>query len=159
MRGRKPLPANVHRINGNPSKLSTSELRGSPNAPVAIPAPPAHLAGEAMAEWHRITAELVRLGLVSQIDMVALALYCSAWGEFAHAQQHIAELNGELIVRHPNGFQGPSPWLAIRDKAAERCRRMLTEFGLSPSSRSRVKAASQGELFGDGSPAGEYFDG
>jgi len=156
MKGRKPLPKNVHVLRGNPSKLSADELRAGVKPSVEVPQPPAHLAGEALVEWGRITAELEQLGLVTAIDRAALTLYCEAWQECAHAQQRIAALNGELIVRHPNGFEGPSPWLAIRDRAAEKCRKLLVEFGMSPSSRSRVQASPQGDLFGDDGPGG-YF--
>lgn len=155
MKGRKPLPANVHRLHGNPSKLSADKLRDGVSPAVEVPAPPSHLAGEALTEWHRITAELAALRLVSAIDRAALTMYVEAWATYTHALQRIAALDGELIVKHPNGFQGPSPWLAIRDKAGEQCRRLLVEFGMSPSSRSRVKASSQGDLFSDDN--GGYF--
>lgn len=158
MRGRKPKPPILHIVNGNPSKKPASELRDGVQPVIEVPPPPPHLAGEALAEWHRITAELAQLGLVTAIDRAALTMYCEAWGEFAHAQQRIAELEGELIVTHRNGFQGPSPWLAIRDKAAEKCRKLLVEFGMSPSSRSRVKASPQGDLFGGDSTGGRYFE-
>lgn len=156
-KGRPPLPKNVHLLRGNPSKLSPAELAGGVNPTVEIPQPPAHLSGEALAEWDRITSALAKIGLVSTIDRGALAMYCQHWATYVHAQEKLAELKGELVVRHPNGFEGPSPWLAIAAKAGESCRRLLVEFGMSPSSRSRVKAGSQPDLFGDDDGIGSYF--
>lgn len=157
MRGRKPLPKNVHLIRGNPSKLSRDQLKDDVNPIVEIPAPPPNLAGEALAEWHRITLELVTIGLVTNIDRAALVMYCESWAQYSHACAKIADLNGELVVQHPNGFKGPSPWLAIRDKAAEQCRKLLTEFGMSPSSRSRVQPSRQLDLFDDENNGKGYF--
>lgn len=157
MRGRKPLPKNVHILQGNASKLPRHELRPENGPPVEIPSPPAHLVGEALAEWARITEELAALGLVAAVDRAGLTLYCEAWATFVRAGEEIARLDGDLVVTHPNGFKGPSPWLAIRDKAAEQCRRMLAEFGMSPSSRTRVRATGQQmDLFEDPRNTG-YF--
>lgn len=149
MKGRKPLPPNVHLLRGNPSKLSAEQLNGAVRPEVEIPQPPESLAGEALAEWHRIAAELCALGLVAAVDRAALVMYCEAWAQFEHARQKIAALNGNLIVTHKNGFEGPTPWLRIRDQAAEQCRKLLVEFGMSPSSRSRVQASPQRGLFDD----------
>lgn len=127
MRGRKPLPKNVHVLRGNPSKLAKRELTGNRRAPaVEIPNPPDHLAGEALAEWQRITAELHSLGLVSAIDRAALVLYSESWGLYVLASEQIKAMAGALVVSHPNGFKGPSPWLGIRDKALEQCRHLYT---------------------------------
>jgi len=157
MRGRKPLPRNVHLLRGNPSGLSKQELSGNRGPAVKIPTPPDHLGGEALAEWGRITGELYSLGLVTAIDRAALALYCESWGLYVQASEQLKALGGALVVEHPNGFKGPSPWLGIRDKAAEQCRRLLVEFGMSPSSRSRAQTG-QLDLFDEQDKAvSSYF--
>lgn len=157
MRGRKPLPRNVHLLRGNPSKLSRHELAGNRTPVVEIPDPPDHLAGEGLAEWQRITAELHRLGLVSAIDRAALVLYCESWALYVQASEQIKALGGALVVEHPNGFKGPSPWLGIRDKAVEQCRRLLVEFGMSPSSRSRAQNSQQLDLFDEEAEGGRRY--
>lgn len=157
MRGRKPLPKNVHLLRGNPSKLHRSDLTSNRDPAVKIPDPPDHLAGEGLAEWQRITAELHSLGLVSAIDRAALVLYCESWALYVQASEQIKSLGGALVVEHPNGFRGPSAWLGIRDKALEQCRRLLVEFGMSPSSRSRAQASQQRDLFNDAEDGNGYF--
>lgn len=157
MKGRKPLPKNVHVLRGNPSKLPAEKLNGGVRAATEIPAPPRNLKGEALKEWKRITAELAQLGLVTAIDRAALTMYCESWAQYSHALQKIAALDGELIVTHKNGFMGPSAWLAIRDKAAEQCRKLLVEFGMSPSSRARVTASPQSDLFDDHGGPGRFI--
>ena len=47
-----------------------------------IPPVPAHLTDEAKVEWGRISQELYQLGLLSNIDRAALAMYCQSWLTF-----------------------------------------------------------------------------
>lgn len=150
-RGPKPLPANVHMLRGNPSKLSTHQLRDGIAPKVEIPACPKHLKGAALKEWKRITVELEVLGLVSKIDRAALAMYCTAWGRYVEAEEKIQAL-GEagLVDETPNGFRVQSVWLNIANKAMEQCKSFLSEFGMSPSARSRVTP---------GDTTGDLFDG
>lgn len=149
-RGPKPLPANVHLLRGNPSKLTTAQLSDGVSPRVEIPDAPRHLKGEALKEWKRVSVELEKLGLVSQIDRAALSMYCVAWGRHVDAENKLREL-GELglVDETPNGFKVQGAWLNISNKAMEQCAKYLAEFGMSPSSRSRVTpSVVQGDLFG-----------
>lgn len=148
-RGPAPLPANVHLLRGNPSKKSAAELNGGVSPDVEIPAPPRHLKGEALKEWKRITPEMLKLGLVSKIDRAALAMYCTSWGRHVDAENKIRELGDDgLITKVKNGFELHSVWLNISNKAMEQCHKFLSEFGMSPSARSRVTPGSlQQDLF------------
>ena len=77
-RGPKPLPANVHRLHGNPGKRPLNDGEVQPD--VEIPDCPKHLLPEARKFWRRLTPELEQLGLVSRIDQAALSLACQEWG-------------------------------------------------------------------------------
>ncbi len=144
-RGPKPLPPNVHNLRGNPSKKPLGALLGGVHPLVEIPGCPAHLLPEARKEFKRIAVELEELGLVSQMDRAALVAYCTAWAETVQCEKKIAELNkadpkGEagLIGYTPNGYQQMSVWVQIRNRAYERMGKFMAEFGMSPSSRTRV---------------------
>ena len=146
-RGPKPLPANVHLLRGNASKLPMHQLRDGIAPPVEIPNQPRHLKGAALKEWKRITVELEKLGLISQIDRAALAMYCTAWGRYVDAEEKLLELGESGMVDvTPNGFQVQGVWLNIANKAMDQCKSFLAEFGMSPSSRSRV---TPGDMTGD----------
>lgn len=149
-RGPKPLPANVHLLRGNPSKKPMAELRDSVAPEVDLPSAPKHLSGEALKEWRRIGKELKALGLVTRIDRAVLALYCTAWGRYVDAEKRIAEMGEKgLVDETPNGFMVQSAWLNVSNKAQEQCLKYLSEFGMSPSARSRVTpSVLQGDLFG-----------
>lgn len=144
-RGPKPLPANVHQLRGNPSKLPAARFSDGVQPPVEIPNCPPHLQPDAKKEWKRIAIELEALGLITKIDRAALAAYCSAWAEMVFCEQKISELNGNdpsgvagLVTVTPSGYSQMSVWTQIRNRAADRMMKFGAEFGMSPSSRSRV---------------------
>ena len=148
-RGPKPLPANVHMLRGNPSKKSSAQLRDAISPDVEIPAPPRHLRGEALKEWKRVSIELEKLGLISQIDRAALSMYCTVWGRYVAAEDKLRELGDHgMVDETPNCFEVHGVWLNISNKAMEQCLKFLAEFGMSPAARSRVTpAALQIDLF------------
>ena len=89
-RGPKPLPANVHRLRGNPSKLAFSGLADSVDPAIEVPGVPRHLWPEARKEWRRISQELVDNRLISKLDRAALALYCQWWAKWVWAEEQFA---------------------------------------------------------------------
>lgn len=171
-RGPKSLPANVHLLRGNPSKKPLADLLGELHPEVDIPSCPRHLWAEARKEWRRISAELAKYGLISELDRSALALYCQAWARWVWAEEQLrramdlaeqrrleAEAKGEVWtggdgfqVPTPNGSFTYSPFWVAANKAADQVDKFLASFGLSPSSRTRVSPSQnrQRELFPEG---------
>ena len=144
-RGPKPLPDNVHRLHGNPSKKPLSALLDGVHPEVEIPKCPPHLQAEAKKEWKRVSIELEKLGLITRIDRAALAAYCAAWAELVFCEKKIEAINaadedGEkgLATKTPSGYVQMSVWVQIRNRAYDRMMKFAAEFGMSPSSRSRV---------------------
>ena len=74
MAGRKKLPTNLKILKGTQraDRVNPNEPMPDPNIPEA----PDFLSKDALIEWGRITAQLFKLGLLTDIDMAALALYC-----------------------------------------------------------------------------------
>jgi P27 family predicted phage terminase small subunit len=107
--------------------------------PLRLPGCPGHLQGEARKEWQRTGRKLLECGLVTEIDGAALALYCQAWARWVEAEQNLARFG--VVIKSPNGFPIQSPYLAIANKAMDQMTKLLTEFGMSPSSRTRVAVA------------------
>lgn len=136
-RGARPLPRNLKVVHGT---LRTGRQNfDEPTSPVEIPRCPAHLDDEAKREWKRISRDLAGCGLLTRIDRAALALYCEAWGRWVEAEASLRKYG--VVIKAPSGFPMQSPYLAIANKAMEQMRMMLGEFGMSPSSRTRVHAA------------------
>jgi len=145
MRGRKPKPAELKRIEGNPGKRRLPRVLieegvgsprgamrkgGVPNAPLC----PAWLNPSAKSEWHRVAPVLKRLGILHTTDRAALAGYCQAWARWRQAEKG---LDVGLIIRTEHGAaQNPNAAVAVR--YLEICRKFCVEFGMTPSSRGRM---------------------
>lgn len=150
--GVKPLPSNVHRLNGNQSKLSAAELKGRDAVlPVtSIPDAPSHLTESAKAEWDRVTPVLKKLGLITDLDMAALAAYCQAYGRWHEAETKIKELGDKgLVETTPSGYKQMSVLLQVSNRAVDQMHKFMTEFGMTPSNRTSVTPSPQPDLFGD----------
>jgi P27 family predicted phage terminase small subunit len=133
MKGRKPNPARLNRLLGKKAK---GKSHVPPSAPY-LPAPPDHLSEAAKEVWQTLGSQLLEARLVTALDEPAFALLCeayAAWADLitkARTDGPIVKMNGQLV---------PNPYLARADKESEKVRKLLPEFGLSPSSRTRLDA-------------------
>jgi len=134
MAGRRPKPTALKQLAGNPGKraLNSSEPR-----PSGIPKCPAHLDKAAKAEWKRISAELITLGLLTSVDRAALAAYCSAWSRWVTAEESLQRF-GTVIKSPKSNFPIQNPFLGVSNTAVDQMRKFLIEFGMTPASRARL---------------------
>lgn len=137
MRGRPPTPTALKLLKGNPGKrrLESAEPQPLKKAPPC----PKHLVGEARKEWRRITKQLLALGLLTEIDRAALAGYCQAWARWVEAEEAMQKPGFQMITLTGNGYPVLSPWLGVANTALKQMRSFLSEFGMTPSARVRVK--------------------
>lgn len=147
--GPKPKPDRVHYLNGNPSKKPLTGLLDGFQPDAELPECPKHLHDEASAEYRRLGEQLNRYHMVSQLDRGVLAMAAVEWARHVWAESKIAatnavDPNGEagLVDVTPNGFKQMSVYLIISRKAMELYLKFCTEFGLTPSSRTRVTPAN-----------------
>lgn len=138
--GRKPIPTNLKVLRGNPGKraLNANEPKPRARKPIA----PSHLDDEAKREWRRMSDKLFKLGLLTEIDKAALAAYCMAWSRWVQAEESVRKY-GIVMLSPDKGWPIQSPYLAIANKAMEQMTKMLGEFGMTPSSRSRIHVETQ----------------
>lgn len=136
MRGRKPKPTAVKILEGNPGKRPLNDAEPRPTA--KLPPCPKHLNDEAKKEWRRISKELLKAGLLTTIDRAVLATYCQAWGRWVEAEEQLRK-HGP-IVKSPSGYPIQNPYLSVANKAMQQMQKVMPELGMTPSSRSRIKA-------------------
>ena len=139
MRGRKPKPTALKRIEGNPGRRPINGRE--PVAPPDLPSCPQHLAPSAKAEWKRLARVLYDIGLLSRLDRAALAAYCAAYGRWVEAEKKLQET--PALLKTPSGYVQPSPWIGIANRQMEIMAKFMAEMGLTPSSRSRVTVPSR----------------
>ena len=134
MRGRKPKPTHLKILEGNPGHRSVDT--GEPRPELQIPTCPAHLCPSAKAEWKRLAQQLHTLGIMTMLDRAALAAYCQSYGRWVEAERKLKET--PTLLKLPSGYVQHNPLLTIANKQLELMHKYLSEFGLSPVSRSRV---------------------
>lgn len=157
--GRSALPATVHVLNGNRSKKNMADLLDqvkSPAVPVEAPQMPDCLTPDAIAEWERLVPDLILLGLISKLDMMALATYCEAVADWYRFRRKISEANALVdgtdkgdIQTFTTGAKQISVWRQLANDAEKRANTAGAQFGFSPMARRNLKTnpAPQGELF------------
>lgn len=116
--------------------------QAEPNPESKIPDCPDFLTPEAGEEWKRLAKQLFSLGLISDLDRVAFAAYCQNWARYVDAEKNITKYGsvtlGAPSENWPNGYPMQSPYLAVANQAQKEMRAFLLEFGMTPSSRTRI---------------------
>ena len=137
MRGRKPQPTGLKILKGTREDRVN---RDEPTPPEGMPQPPSHLDNLARAEWVSICELLASMGIGSKADAPALVLYCTTYSKWLRARSAIVKHG--LTVASKNGIRA-NPAVAMELAAARLMKDLLVEFGLTPSSRSRIKTAGE----------------
>lgn len=138
MRGRKPKPTEAKRLAGNPGKRKFPE--DEPQLPVEAPDAPEWLDTEALAEWNRMAPQLLAAGTLAKAYRAPLASYCESWSRYVAAVAKVVETGGE-VVKSPAGFPILNPYSSVRNRAQAQMQSLAAEFGLTPSSKTRVMGA------------------
>ena len=133
-RGPTPQPTNLKVLRGNPGKrpLNTAEPRPRPVAPKC----PSWLDSDAKREWRRVAPELERLGLLTLVDMAALAGYCASYSLWKRCTEALDETG--MTFETDKGFVGQRPEVSIAARALADVRAFCVQFGLTPSARARM---------------------
>jgi P27 family predicted phage terminase small subunit len=83
---------------------------------------------------------LAQLGLLTAIDGVAFEAYCTLVARWREAEEALKKTGP--VVKSPSGYPMLSPYYTVANQSLGQMRAYLTEFGLTPSSRSRISVRS-----------------
>jgi P27 family predicted phage terminase small subunit len=139
MRGAKPKPTAIRRLQGNPGKRAWNH--DEPDPPKEMPDCPRHLSDLAREEWDRLAGVLHDMGIFTTVDRAALAAYCQAYGRWAEAEEKLKDT--PVMLKTPSGYVQQNPWLSVANKQLEIMGRYMAELGITPASRSRVRALAE----------------
>lgn len=139
--GRPPKPTILKKLEGTarPDRINDAE----PQPAVAAPRCPAWLEPEARREWRAISAKLLKLGLLTEVDGTALAAYCQSYARWKQAEALISRdgmtfTTGEGMIRL-------RPEVGVSQKERLIMKGYLTMFGLAPSARTNLRGATPEE--------------
>lgn len=138
----KPTPTKLKLLRGNPGQRKSNEKE--PQLAAEIPPAPPHLTDpEAIVEWQRLTQLLYEVGVLARVDANALALYCDAHAVYIEAKKDIAENGFNAVTGTGSIIQRPS--VGVFHRCRTDMLRILTEFGMTPSSRTKVSVLESKE--------------
>ena len=144
MAGRPPKPTALKLLEGNPGKRALNDRE--PKVAPGRPKRPTWLAVKARRHWHQAVQALEGMGVLTVADGPAVALLANALAEYIEAAREVEE-RGLTFMDVRLDKEGtvissvirPNPATAVRADAWRRVNLMLQQFGLTASSRSKVK--------------------
>lgn len=150
MAGRKPKPLALRELEGNPGHRPIPATP-EPELPAKCPKPPSWLSRIAKVEWNRVAPQLYRLRLLKELDVQPLAIYCQSYADLCKAQE-VLNKKGQTYV-HVNKAGEENLTVRPEHYIVQACMKQIkafcTEFGMTPSSRSRLSLPSE-KIDGDG---------
>ena len=141
---RKAKPIELHLLENNKNRLTKKQIQERIDGQIHPNTNqincPDWLDEIGRREWERITNELIELGLMTNIDVVSLGIYCDAYSKYVEATLQIQE--DGLTVEHINN-QGAkntvtNPAVQVANKYADLIKKFVIEFGLTPSARAKL---------------------
>jgi P27 family predicted phage terminase small subunit len=143
--GRPPLPTNVKLMRGTarPHRLNRAE----PKLPPVAPAMPAALPADARTTWRWLVRLLTPMRVLTKSDAATLMLAATRLEDYLRLRERVAAEGATYTTETVSGsvFHRTRPEVQLAAAAWRDVSRLLGEFGLSPSSRSRVASVAAGD--------------
>lgn len=132
LRGPAPKPRALKLIEGK-----YCENKREPEPAMVMPKCPSHLDKLAKREWKRLAPILMRMRVLTEADGIILGNLCTAYSTMIQAQEAVRQKG--LVTKTESGFIMQNPFLKVANTAMEQVYKYAREFGLSPSSRTRIQ--------------------
>ena len=146
-RGKK-IPNEIKKLQGTYRSNEAPDNPFIPDGFEGIPDPPEELGKIGKLIWTGTVTELQNKGMLYNIDMPIIHMYCQEYENYQLAEKELAT-NGRLI-EHTNksGVTNvvPSPWVSIKSKSWEVIKFLSQQFGLTPVSRNKLDMPESKEL-------------
>lgn len=107
-------------------------LSADPDALTKAPPAPQHLDAFAREEWRRIMPQLIARRIITKADLGGLEDLCAFRGIVRRIAQQQADAGGQIDGK----------LFGVQHRAAMAARMLASEYGLSPTSRSRLGTAT-----------------
>lgn len=143
MKGRLPTPTAIKRLRGNPGRRPIDDAEPHPELFEHFPRPPKELNEDGRAFWMREGRQFWQSGCLTRSDVAAFTALCRTYARYINFHREVERTGYVLRGR----FNDPviSPFEKLLERAHQELIEGLREFGGTPVSRVRVKAAGQGD--------------
>ena len=133
--GRQGVPTHLKLLRGNPGQRRILP-EPEPRAFADVPEPPEELGELGREEWFRVAPELLRLGILTTVDIKTFAGYCQANERRVLAERAIKQCRGHgLTYETSNGNHVQNPLVNIANTAAREMLKFAMQLGMTPVSR------------------------
>jgi P27 family predicted phage terminase small subunit len=143
---RKAKPIELHLLDGNKNRKTKKEIEHRKAAEAALKpgsdkvTPPDWLCDAGVSVFTVLAAELLKINLVSNIDIYAMARWAHCYAKYQECAAKVNKEGVETIKPNSAGFpvSGPHPLLSTMKQLNEQMTKIESEFGLSPASRAKL---------------------
>ena len=138
--GPPPKPIEMKLLEGNPGKRKLNKNAPMPERIISLKCPK-FIGKYGRQEWQRITSDLSRLNMLTGVDQGALEMYCQTYQKWRDAEDYLIKEGTVYAIKDDYGnikCVQQVPQVSIAHQSAEYCRKMLSEFGLTPAARTRL---------------------
>jgi P27 family predicted phage terminase small subunit len=142
MPGRKRKPTEMLKASGT---YRDDRHANKMTLPLGSPTPRASVGDISRDAYEFIAGRLTNIGVVSEIDTFALQMFSDAWEDYIAAREVIRRDGPTYTTTTNTGdiMFRPRPELAMMNNAWDRLKKIIPEFGLTPSSRAKIDAKDE----------------
>lgn len=137
--GRPPKPTALHKLEGT---LRQDRHSDTVRADSVLLEPPDHLDEVARIEWLRVAGELHNIELTTSLDLTLLEQYCVVYSQWRAAIDDLQQYGA--VQKTKTGYSQQTGYFTVAVKLGKEVRDIAREFGLTPSSRTRLRIHGQG---------------
>ena len=123
-----------------PTALKTvgKKNKHEPKPKIGAPPPDADLSAVAREAWLDVVARLEGTGVITQAERPLLRLYATTVADLKTAEADLA-VHGPIMLVGKQGYAQLSPYATLVRDLRKQIKAILTELGLTPSSRTKLK--------------------
>lgn len=148
IKGRPRIAPEIHKINGSYEINPNRENKKAPSADGREPVMPDYFGEDECQKWLELCGDLKRMGVLSTDTREIMIAYCCAYGGWMECRRQLKKFGMVLPIKDENGKAidiKRNPYSVELHKYRDEMNRLLPEFGLTPSSRSRLVSFSNTE--------------
>ena len=145
--GRKPLAQEVKRKSGTYRLNPNRENKSAPTSDGKEPDMPDWFNEDETLKWLELAEDLSTSGVLSKDCRELMIAYCTAFGGWMKARRAVEATGIALVQKEEDGSTKikSNPFCIQLHKYRDTMNRLLPEFGLTPSSRGKLKSMNTSE--------------
>jgi len=144
-KGRKPKPTALHKAQGTyqPVRHANKLEAGG------IPTAPSIQSANDTFDW--LVKKLDDLGVVAEVDAMALQMLADAWEDYQSARSVVKEQGPTYATTTAQGdmMWRPRPEVLMMNQSWAKVEKMMVQFGLTASSRAKIETQEKIETLED----------